>query len=81
MSADTRPICILVVVCGWRGAAVLALLATAALLAAAGKLSHLHGRWVIVAGWVMAGCGLTVAVAERLRNAGAARCCRSGCAW
>src|SRR5262249_28018448 len=36
--------------------AVLALLATAALLAVAGKLDHLHGRWVGVLGWVMVGC-------------------------
>jgi len=49
----------------WRVAAVLALLATGALLAVVGKLDHLHGRWVVAAGWVIAGCGLTLAVVEK----------------
>jgi len=45
--------------------AVLALLATAALLAVAGKLDHLHGRWVGVLGWVMVGCAAIPAIAEK----------------
>ena len=49
----------------WRAAALLTLLATGALLAVAGKLDHLHGRWVVAAGWVMVGCGLTLAVVEK----------------
>jgi len=43
----------------------LALLATAALLVVVGKLDHWHGRWVVVAGWVLVGCGLTLAVVEK----------------
>jgi DivIVA domain-containing protein len=48
----------------WRGAAGLALLATGALLAVVGKVDHLHGRWVIVAGWVMVGCAAILGIAE-----------------
>ena len=50
---------------GWRVAALLALLATGALLAVAGKLDHLHGRWVGVLGWVMVGCAAIPGIAEK----------------
>ncbi len=43
----------------------MALLATAALLVVVGKLDHLHGRWVIVAGWVMMGCAAIPGIAEK----------------
>ena len=49
----------------WRVAALLVLLATGALLAVVGKLDHLHGRWVIVAGWVMVGCAAIPGIAEK----------------
>jgi|SRR5215467_7397594 len=48
-----------------RVAAILALLATAALLVVVGRLDHWHGRWVIVVGWVMALCGLISAIPEK----------------
>jgi DivIVA domain-containing protein len=49
----------------WRVAALLALLATGALLAVVGKLDHLHGRWVGVAGLAMVFCGLIAAGTEK----------------
>ena len=49
----------------WRVAAVLALLATASLLVVVGKLDHWHGRWVVVAGWVMVGVAAIPAMAEK----------------
>ena len=53
----------------WRVAALVALLAPGALLAVAGKLDHLHGRWVIVAGWVRVGCAAIPGIAVMRRFA------------
>ncbi len=50
----------------WRVAALLALLASGALLAVVGKLDHWHGRWLIVVGWVMFGCAAIPGIAEKL---------------